>query len=280
MTWIVLPVVLYLLWATALFLGQRGMLFVGRSLPAPRQPTLGEGVETWWLSTSVGEVEAWYHPPSTVGDGGPPAGSAPAVLFAHGNGERIDDWAGVYQPLADRGVGVLLVEYPGYGRSEGTPTEASVTETMMEAFDRLAARPEVDPDRVVGLGRSLGGGAVAVLSRHRPLRALVLQSTFTSVRAFASRYLLPSFLVRDPFDALQAVRIYDGPVLVLHGRRDGVIPYAHGQRLARATSRARLVTWRCGHNDCPPDWGVWLDELTGFLEEHGIHPPSPGEAGG
>lgn len=294
MSWIALAVGLYLAWTVALYLGQRNMIFVGRTLPAPPDPAPGPGVEIWWLPTSGGEVEAWYHPPARGGRDGaegvsPPAtgdpGSdpasvrsrpVPALVFAHGNGERIDDWTGAFRPLADRGVAVLLVEYPGYGRSEGVPTEASVTETMIAAYDRLAARPEVDPARIVGLGRSLGGGAVAVLSRHRPLRALVLQSTFTSVRTFAARYLVPSFLVRDPFDALQAVGAFEGPVLVAHGLRDQVIPYAHGERLAAAAVQGRLVTWPCGHNDCPLDWGAWLDELMDFLAAHDIHPNGEG----
>jgi hypothetical protein len=202
-----------------------------------------------------GEVEAWYHPPS----GREAAG--PAVLFFHGNGERIDDWAGAFHPLVGRGVAVLVVEYPGYGRSGGRPTQASITETAIRAYDRLVARPEVDPDRVVGLGRSLGGGAVMALSRERTLAAVVLQSTFTDVRRFARRYLAPGFLVRDTFDNLEAVEAFSGPVLVVHGTEDRLVPVEHGRALADAAERGRLVTHPCAHNDCPPDWDLFLDRV-------------------
>ncbi|HSR42832.1 MAG TPA: alpha/beta hydrolase [Longimicrobiales bacterium] len=290
-TWIALPAVVYLAWAAFLFLAQRSMIYPGARFPAPSEGVPGPGAETWTLATSSGPVEAWYHPPrhprgdasrdgrgrATAADGreaSPTGGAGPAaaVLFAHGNGERIDDWAGAFRPLARAGVAVLLVEYPGYGRSAGTPSQASVTEALIEAWDRLADRPEVDPDRIVGLGRSLGGGAVAVLARERPLRALVLQSTFTSVRDFARRYLLPGFLVRDPFDALAAVRRFEGPVLVTHGTGDRVVPWEHGRRLAEAAPRGTFVSYACAHNDCPPDWEEWLGELVAFLEGHGILP--------
>jgi hypothetical protein len=100
--------------------------------------------------------------------------------------------------------------------------------------------------------------------------ALVLQSTFTSVRSFAWRYLMPPFLVRDPFDNLAAVRGFTGPVLVIHGRRDGIIPFRHGEALAAAAREGSLVPLECGHNDCPPDWSAYLDILEAFLRGEGL----------
>jgi hypothetical protein len=260
-----LPIIAYGVWMLLLFLGQRRLLFPGQSFPVP---ALAEDStrEVWTLATSVGGVEAWFYAPSDSSTGQP----GPAVIFAHGNGELIDDWGRALSALAARRVAVLLVEYPGYGRSPGAPSQRTIAETMSVAWDRLAAQPEVDSTRIVALGRSVGGGAAAALARERPLAALILQSTFTSVRSFAGRYLAPRFLIRDPFDNLAVLRSYDGPVLVIHGRRDEIIPFRHGETLAGAARDATLVPLECGHNDCPPDWAAYLDHIEAFLREEGV----------
>ena len=171
------------------------------------------------------------------------------------------------------GMGVLLVEYPGYGRSEGSPSERSIAEALSAGYDSLVARPDVDPDRIVLVGRSLGGGAICTLAGRRPSAALILMSTFTSIRTMAWRHLLPGFLVRDPFDNLAVVRDYPGPILIIHGTADGVVPYSHGLSLSLAASNSRLITYRCGHNDCPPDWPAFWYEAETFLRESGVLGP-------
>ncbi len=170
------------------------------------------------------------------------------MLIAHGNGELIGDLS-PFLRFTELGFAVLLVEYPGYGRSQGSPSQATVTETLVAAYDTLADQPEVDRSRIIALGRSLGGAAVCALAAERPLRSLVLLSTFTSLRAMAKRFLVPGFLVRDPFDNLQVLQSYPHPVLVVHGTEDRLIPHAHGERLASAAANAQLVSYRCGHNN-------------------------------
>jgi len=257
---------IYLAWCGLLFLLQRRMVFPGSQVPAPSSAgDFVPGLERVWLPTSFGKVEAWFLPP-LLRDAGP----APAVIFAHGNAERIDFWPEPFEALRRLGMGVLLVEYPGYGRSEGTPSQATVTEAFVVAYDTMVSRPGVDPSRIVLLGRSLGGGAVCALAAKRPSAALILLSTFTSIRAMAWKFLVPGLLVRDPFDNLSVVRAYQGPVLVAHGTRDGLIPYGHGVALSQAAQRGRLLTYDAGHNTCPPDWAVFWGEVEGFLREGGI----------
>lgn len=207
-------------------------------------------------------VEAWFLPPR--GTDGP----APAVIFTHGNGELIDHWLGPLSSLPAEGVGLLLVEYPGYGRSGGRASEASIRAALTAAFDHLVAQPEVDGARVVAWGRSLGGAVAAGLSVRRPLAALVLESTFTGVRPFARRFGLFGPLVRDPMESLPAVASFEGPVLVIHGERDAIVPVAHGRALAAASPSARLVLLPCGHNDCPFAW----PRVRAFLTERGLIP--------
>jgi pimeloyl-ACP methyl ester carboxylesterase len=193
------------------------------------------------------------------------------VIFTHGNMELVDEWVGSFEPLRRAGAGVLLIEYPGYGRSTGLATERSVTEATVAAYDLLAGlRGEVDPERIVAFGRSVGGGPAAALARQRPLAALLLSSSFTDVGAYARRYFVPRLLVRHPFDSEGAVRAFRGPVLVQHGTRDRTVPLVHGERLAAAAADGRLLRYECGHNDCP--WGPMLDDAIAFLRARGVLP--------
>jgi len=217
--------------------------------------------ETIWIETRFGKVEAWLLLPEKQSDERPTA----LVIFAHGNAERIEFCDEELAQFLRWGLGVLLVEFPGYGRSEGKPTQSSITETFVKAYDLMTRRKDVDSARIILYGRSIGGGAICSLLSQRPAAAVILMSTFSSVRSFAPRYLVPPFLVRDPFDNLSAIRNYHGPLLILHGKQDEVIPYAHGKRLFDASSNARLVSYDCSHNDCPPDWHRFWEEVQAFL---------------
>ncbi len=267
----------YLLYATLLWVVQRRVIFPGVARGSDPPPsTLLDGVERVWFLHDEGRVEGWYMPPHPEA-GDPWAGARPAAVFFHGNGELIDDWVGLLRPFPEAlGMGVLLVEYPGYGRSTGSPTQERIMEVALEAWDWLGERPEVDASRRIAVGRSLGGGVAALLTRHREVSALVLQSTFTSVPDLArEQFFVPGMLVRDPFQALDAVRDYDGPVLVVHGRDDRVVPFDHGRRLADASPRARLHPRACGHNDCPVPGGDYWRALEDFLRNEGVLPVPP-----
>jgi pimeloyl-ACP methyl ester carboxylesterase len=244
-------------WLAAVLLLQRQVIYP-HPPAAAEAPALAAGSERVLLGDPPG-VEAFFMRPPLA------AAPFPAVLFTHGNGELIDHWIRPFEELAAAGVGVLLVEYPGYGRSAGSPSEDAITRTMLAGHDFLLAQPDVDLGRLVAYGRSLGGGAACALAAARPLAALVLESTFTSVRALAGRLGVPGALVLDPWDNLAVVGTTDTPILVLHGERDPVIPYAHGEELARAAGTG-LVRMRCGHNDCPRPWA----EILGFLRDQAI----------
>jgi uncharacterized protein len=254
-----------LVYWTFLFFWQRSMLFPAPSATgAPPPPS---DAQTIWLDIPHARVEAWYLPPTARESAGP----APLVVFTHGNGELIDDWPGDFAVPRGWGIGVLLVEYPGYGRSSGSPSERSVTDAVLAAYDWALAQASIDPRRIVAYGRSVGGGAATALATARPVAALILESTFTSVAAFASRYGAPGLLVRDRFDNLAAVRRFTGPVLILHGEHDETIPVSHGRALHAAQPSSELVVMPCGHNDCERPWSV----IRGFLGKHRLLAGSP-----
>lgn len=266
-TW---TIFLYLAYCGFLFMMQRQMLFPRYLIETPSNNEDISGLEKIWIDTSFGKVETWFLPPADSRVSGP----VPAVIFAHGNGELIDFWPSELKKFNRFGIGVLLVEYPGYGRSAGTPSQKSITEAFAGAYDALVAREDVDPSRIVLLGRSVGGGAICTLAVNRPSAALILMSTFISTRSFASKYFFPAFLVRDPFDNLAVVGNYQEPVLVVHGKFDDIIPYSHGKALYKAAKQAKMITYESGHNDCPPNWDTFWHDIETFLHDSDLikHP--------
>ena len=255
---------LYAVFLGVLFLNQRSFIYPGTQIRVDRALPLAAGGVPFSVATAQGRVEALFLPaPTTVG-------RQAVVIFAHGNGEVIDYWVSALDGFRERGIGVLLAEYPGYGRSAGSPSAASILAALEGAYDHIAADPRVDPNRIFGFGQSLGGGAICLLARHRPLRALILQSTFTSLDTFASHYWAPAFLLRDHFDNLAAVRSFPGPVLVIHGRADPVIPWKQGQLLAAAAPHASLKIYDCQHLCWDPSHLPFWQDATPFLQAAGI----------
>ena len=251
-------------YAVLIFGVQRRLVFPGMFRDSPRATASApEGVTQVWLETSFGQVEAWFF----NAEGGIPG---PTIVFAHGNGELIEDWESEMGRVAEVGVRALLVEFPGYGHSEGRPSRSTIRETFTLAFDWLVGRDDVDADRIVAFGRSMGGGAAGDLSLDRPVRALVLQSTFSSAAAIARESMVPGFLVRDRFDNQRAVSDFSGPILLMHGIEDDVIPYSHAETLARAREGLEINEIDCAHNDCAREWRTVVEYLTEFLRNNAL----------
>jgi len=237
---------------------------IGAPMPDADIPAF---VERWWLDTPDGaRVEAWFIP----AQGATPERPGPAAIVLHGNAELIDHRVRTAEMYLRMGVSVLLPEYRGYGRSSGTPSQRMITADLLAFYDRLVSRPEVDANRLVYHGVSLGTGYACVLASERPPRALVLNSPFRSVAAMAARFLLPGFLVTSPLRSDLVLATDPAPVLIFHGVYDDIIPVSHGQALAEIAPRAELVELDCGHNDLPPDPVRYAERIRVFLESAGV----------
>ena len=258
---------IYGLYCAAAFFMQRPVLFPVSHISVPDQPEFkNSAVEIQWIETEDFKVESWYLSPQS-GTSNP---LCPLIIFAHGNAELIDYALPEMIPFTRLGFGVLLVEYPGYGRSKGSPSQKSITRAMIAAYDQVIQRPGIDKTRIILFGRSLGGGALCQLAANRDSAALILVSTFTSVSSFTSSYMIPGFVVRDPFDNLAVVRSYDRPILFFHGKYDEIVPYSHSIKLSQSSQKGTLITYDCGHNDLPPDRGQYMKDILDFLKENGL----------
>lgn len=259
LTWVLLAFAALIIgvYVVLVFLVQRSLLF---PIPqrAPRDVNGRADVIRW--PVEGGDALGLFLPPRQS------ATPAPLIIFTHGNGELADDWLAEFEAVREWGAAVLLVEYPGYGRAPGSPSERSIVAAMHAAYEWAAGDPRIDRDRIVAYGRSLGASAAARLAADRKVAALVLESAFTSVADFASRFFAPGFLIRDPFDNRKALGRYRGPLLMIHGTRDTIVPIEHGRALAALVPGSRFHEVDCGHNDCPRQWEV----IRGFLENYRV----------
>jgi pimeloyl-ACP methyl ester carboxylesterase len=179
---------------------------------------------------------------------------APTLVHFHGNGEELADLVDFVTLMRLRGLGVLAVEYPGYGLSKpGEPSEQGIYAAAELALRDLRENRGVSREKTVLSGQSLGSGVAVEMASRGHARRVVLFAPYTSIADVANVYLpfLPNqWLVRDRFDnAAKAARV-SVPVLVVHGTDDEVIPFELGERLAGLFPNARLVTLARGrHND-------------------------------
>ncbi|MEM1446493.1 MAG: alpha/beta hydrolase [Planctomycetota bacterium] len=255
---------------------ERAMLYPVRFRPAPPPANLPQYARELSVQHEEGATYAHLY----LGQGVSVDNPAPLVIYSHGNGELIEDYAPLGLPGYRRmGVSVLMVEYRGVGRGEGTPNKTNIDADHIAFYDLAAALPEVDPERIILHGRSMGGGIVASLALERPGAAMVLESTYSSIEDFARRLLLPLFLVKDKYDVTATLRVYERPVFMVHSERDNTIPYVMSEK-NRAARPAELpltfVSYDVGHNDpMPPQFYA---DVEAFFREHGILPPEAAEA--
>ena len=169
--------------------------------------------------------------------------------------------------LAKIGVNILAVDYRGYGKSEGKPDEAGVYRDADAAYDYLVKQRHFRAEDIIIYGHSLGGAVAVNLASRRPCGGLIVQSSFTSARAMARRmFAIPliGYVVKSRFDSLQKIRDVHAPILIVHGTRDEVVPFAMGQQLfAAAPEPKRFYPIEgAGHNDLMEAGGEELPGLS------------------
>jgi uncharacterized protein len=234
--------------------------------PMDRPPPPG-AIQHWLIAQDGSQIETWLFLPV----GASTQARAPAVIFFHGNSDYIETKLEYPQFYTAHGMACLMVEYRGYRRSTGTPTERALAEDADAAFDWLAARPDIDPARIAAHGHSLGAAIAASLASRRQLHALVMVSAFRNLPAMMGRYHLPGALAHDRFDNEAAITAYRGPILFVHGLNDEIVPIAMGRRLAgEAADRGRLIVVSPDDHDVPWNWQTFGASLMEFYTQTGM----------
>ena len=181
----------------------------------------GLPVQDTWLTTSDGiKLHAWWIPND----------KAKVTLLAfHGNAANIANRTPIYEMLHSLPANVLALEYRGYGRSDGRPSEAGIYRDAEAAYAYLVTNKGIDPQSLISYGQSLGTAVAAHLASHRRVGGVVLEAPFPSASRLASRifWFLPgvSLVVHGQFDTKTWVRSAHAPVLIIHCQHDPVIPF-------------------------------------------------------
>jgi fermentation-respiration switch protein FrsA (DUF1100 family) len=165
----------------------------------------------------------------------------------------------------------MLFDYPGYGWSEGRPTEEGCYAAGEAAFSWLVDAAGIEPRRIVLLGESLGGGTAVELATRHDHRALALIFTFTSLPEVAKSHFpfLPTRqMMRTRFDNLSKIGLCNRPVFIAHGPEDEVVPFSHGQRLFAAANSPKEFLQLDGFGHSLPRGDVFSVPLARFLEEN------------
>jgi uncharacterized protein len=249
-----------------LALERRFIYFPARELEVTPQ-ALGLSFEEVTLTADDGvRLHGWFLPARD---------SRLVVLVNHGNAGNIChrlDRALLIQ--ARLGADVFLYDYRGYGRSEGRPDEEGTYRDARAAYRYLSEQRRLPPERIVLFGESLGCAVALQLALERPCRALVLESAFASVPAMARAvypFLPLSPFVRTRYDNLAKVPQLKVPLLMLHGERDSIVPFAQGRRVFEAAPEPKRFYAIPGadHNDTyltggDAYWNAWAAFLRGL----------------
>jgi uncharacterized protein len=178
---------------------------------------------------------------------------APLLVWMHGNGGNITERAPMASELARRGVSVLLFDWRGYGKSAGTPSEDGLYHDALAAVD--FARGHTGGGLAL-YGESLGGPYAAYAATLRPVRCVVIENSFPSLAALGNAIYHPvplGWFAPGAMTTLRWLNAASVPVLVMHGRRDQVIPFALGQALFDGLTgpKEMLVSETAGHCEIP-----------------------------
>ncbi len=223
------------------------------------QPQLG--AEDVWLRTADGvRVHAWWIAPP---------GAQLATLFLHGNAGNVSHRIEHIREITAAGSALLLLDYRGYGRSEGRPTEKGLYADADAAYLHLTASGW-KPEQIVLHGESLGSAVAVDLASRRPCAGLVLETPFTTTRDVAARVLpvLGPLLIWSYNSKAKIARVR-APLLIMHGDRDEVIPFALGRALFDAAREPKSF-WAIpggGHNDVIAAAGpAYREKLQAFYQ--------------
>jgi len=237
-------------WLYILWLEDRSIYFPDKII-IQTPDALGLGYEERFIETDDGiRLHAWYIPKQ---------GARFTVLHFHGNGGNISHRLHLYKLWHDMGLGVFALDYRGFGRSLGHPSETGLYADARAAWRELTDSLAAPHDRIIIAGRSLGCAPAAYLAAQTDAAGLVLETPFTSLPDMADKlypWLPARFLVRTQFNNMKRIPDVNTPVLIITAEGDQIIPQWMGQRLFEAASEPRQYTVLAGgHND--------FDQLSG-----------------
>jgi fermentation-respiration switch protein FrsA (DUF1100 family) len=258
-----IALVVYVALCVFMFFNQRSFIyFPDRSRPNIAAANL-ERVEVIAVQPADADfsIEGWYIQPRDA--------DKPVILYFHGNAGNISIRAPRARALAEAGYGVLLAEYRGYGGNPGKPSEKGFYEDAMAYYNWLIQRGNFKDSQIVVYGESLGTGVATWLAAQRPnLAAVILEAPYTSLTDLGRMrfFFMPvDLLMRDRYTTSARIPGITSPLLILHGRRDMVVPVRYGQKVFDLANQPKTIKIfpSAGHSDLYSHGAA--DEIVAFL---------------
>lgn len=276
-----LIVILYIISAIYKFLNQSKYIYCPTRQIITTPSNIGLQYKRVILNTADGiKLTGWYIPSAEAALTGTSPQRAPAkepltVLIFHGNGGNISHNLEVIEFFHNLGYCVFIVDYRGYGESEGRPTEEGTYLDALCCWDYLVTKRKILPQKIVIYGYSLGGAIACWLASRQEVHpgALILDSTFTSLEDIAKRlypYLPVRKFLKYRYRTVDYIGSVTCPVLVIHSKTDDYVPYDHGLRLFEKANKPKefLQTYG-GHLDgFVVSREIYLKKIKSFVSEH------------
>ena len=223
---VLIVLILCLSFMSLLFIFQGKLIFFPSKGIGDTPGTIGLDYEDVYLVTDDKiKIHGWYvHNPDAKA----------TLLFFHGNAGNISHRIESISIFYDIGLSVFIIDYRGYGKSDGRPSEYGTYQDAMAAWDYLVDERKLHPDEIIVFGRSLGGAVAASLAAKIMPAAVILESTFTSIKELGKYYYpyLPvSWISRIHYPVDKQITSFSCPVLIIHSHQDELIPVRFGQRL-------------------------------------------------
>lgn len=231
---VLIPLLVYLGLAVLVY------FFADKLIFQPPPAFVEDDAATVQLATPSGEkIAAKFHPH--------PDAKA-TILFSHGNAEDIFGSGPFFERLRDAGFNVLAYDYRGYGASDGAPSERNVYEDAETAYRYLTDELKIPAGKIILHGRSLGGAVAVELAARQPCGGLIVESSFVSAFRVLTRVTIFPF---DRFESLDKIKRIRCPVLFIHGRRDELVHFRHGEALFAAAPEPKFfyAVEAAAHND-------------------------------
>ncbi len=263
--WVLILTGLYFLFAILIYFFQSGLIFHPTRDIITNPGEAGMAFEDVELASADGtRLHAWWVPA--------PGKSRGTVIFCHGNAGNISHRIDSIRVFRNLGLDTLIFDYRGYGKSEGSPSEAGLHRDAEAAWKHATRVRKISPERVLIFGRSLGGAVAAHLAAKQTPRALILESTFSSIPDMGAEVYpwLPRSLARFDLATAEYVKDLKCPLLSIHSPQDDIVPYAQGKKVYAAAPEPKTFLDISGdhNNGFMLSGDVYRKGLKKFIDEH------------
>lgn len=241
---VILLFLLFAVYAVYLYFNQSKYVYFPTSDIAATPSDAGLFYEDIMLKTSDGiNISGWYIPAEN---------QRGTILFFHGNGGNISHRIEFIEMFYELNLSTFIIDYRGYGKSEGKPSEEGTYLDAEAAWDYVVDEKKINPSRIIIYGRSLGAPiGTRLAEKHKPA-TLILDSTFTSIKDISARlypFLPVKRFFKFEYNTIEYLKEADCPVLIIHSRDDSYIPFSHAERLFEVVdNKKELVETFGDHN--------------------------------